>query len=438
MEDEKTEYKLLTPEGRVPESFIKCVTAFLNSDGGKVYIGIADDGTIIGVTDTDDVQNRISSMLRDSIRPEMLAFIHIGTEKTDGKNVVTVTVQPGTMKPYYLGGVGIKSEGVFIRKGSASIPATEATIKEMLMETAGRSFEKERSIVQELTFVDLKKELSDRGMESGTSQFQTLGLIGADGLYTNLALLLSDQCPFTIKIAVFEGDDSLVFHDRREIGGSLLHQLDAVLEFIDLNNKTHTEVGAKYREDRKDYPPEAIRELVLNCLVHRDYSFTGSSIINIYENHIEFVSIGSLVSGISMEAIMKGVSQTRNPMLAQLFYRLHLVESYGTGIRKVKKLYERFKSPVFSTEEGGFFVTIFNRNAVKIDLSAEKENKNDNEKERQLILEYAASHNGITRAEVESLIKCKKGKAFVILKKLCDEGLIIQQSEGKNTRYYLA
>ena len=434
-ENETTEYKLLTSEGKLPDSFLKSAAAFLNTEGGTIYVGIADDGSVQGVSDPDDVQKRISGILRDNIRPEMLNFVRISTECVDEKNIVVVTIQPGTMKPYYISGKGIKPEGVYIRKGSGSLPASESTIKEMLMEMSGRSFEKERSIEQELTFSDLEKEMKSRSLDFGDCQMKTLGLLGRDGLYTNLALLLSDQCPFTIKIAVFEGSDSLVFHDRREIGGSLLHQIDAVLEFIDLNNRTHAQVGPKYREEKKDYPPEAIRELVLNCIVHRDYSFSGSNIINIYSDHIDFISIGSIVPGISMEAIMRGVSQTRNPALAQLFYRLRLVESYGTGIKKVIKLYEGAKEPEFCTAEGGFFVKIYNRN-MRVEQGISSDTREEDSTKEQLILDFVKEHGLITRADVERILGIKKGKAYSMLKKLCERGLLLQSAEGRNTTYH--
>ena len=107
------------------------------------------------------------------------------------------------------------------------------------------------------------------------------------------------------------------------------------------------------RTDRRDYPEETIREALLNSIIHRDYLFSGSTIINMFDDHIEFISLGGLVRGISMEAIFMGVSQSRNPNLAAVFYRLGLVESYGTGIRKIMRLYQGLKhQPVFKSAEG--------------------------------------------------------------------------------------
>ena len=155
---------------------------------------------------------------------------------------------------------------------------------------------------------------------------QTLKLIGDDHLYTNLALLLSDQCEVTTKAALFQGTDKAVFRDRKEFSGSILKQLEDVYQFIDLNNKTQASFSGLIRIDKKDYPEEAIREALLNSIVHRDYSFSGSNLINIYDDRIEIVSLGGLVSGLELNSIFLGVSQPRNPNLAAIFYRMMLIE----------------------------------------------------------------------------------------------------------------
>ena len=433
-EGESVEYKLLE-DGALPKSFIKEVIAMLNTDGGVIYIGVDDNGTAVGVDNPDDVKTRITSSVRDNIRPEMLSFISVKDEVIDGNTAVKVIIQPGTLKPYYQAGKGIRPEGVSIRKGSAAVPASEATIKELLMETAGRSYEAERSIEQNLSFDVLEKELKERKIEFGEAQMKTLGLLGRDDLYTNLALLLSDQCPFEIKVAVFQGTDSIVFVDRQEFTGSVLKQLEDVALYLKRLNRVKAEVHDLRRQDELEYPLEAIREALLNCIVHRDYSFSGATIINVYDDHMEFNSLGSLVPGLSMEAVMKGVSQSRNPGLAKIFYRMELVESYGTGIKKIKQLYKESKEPVFESPKGGFFVTLYNRNIYgKGKESVKAGNAGDAE---QKIIEFARSHDGITRSDVERLLGYKQTKSFNILKALCNEGKLEQVKEGKLSRFII-
>ena len=220
----------------------------------------------------------------------------------------------------------------------------------MIIENSGRSFESCRSMNQELTFKEFTAQMEARSIAIGSAQMKTLKLIGEDGLYTNLALLLSDQCETTIKVALFQGIDKEIFRDRKEFSGSILKQLEDVYEFIDLVNRTKASFSGLNRTDKRDYPEEAVRESLLNSIVHRDYSFSGSNLVNIYENRMEFVSLGGLVSGLELKSIFLGVSQSRNPNLAAVFYRMRLIESYGTGIGKIERAYKTYQfQPEFET-----------------------------------------------------------------------------------------
>ena len=231
----------------------------------------------------------------------------------------------------------------------------------MIKETDRDSYEKLRSLNQDLTFDYTEKIFKENNLSFGSSQKKTLGLIGEDDLYTNLALLLSEQCNHTLKVAVFEGIEKNIFKDRKEFKGSLLKQVTEAFEFINLVNKTEATFEGLIRKDERDYPVEAIREALLNAVIYREYSFSGSTLVNIYEDRIEFVSLGGIVYGLSLDSIMLGVSQSRNEKLANIFYRLHLIEAYGTGIRKIFTNYERYNmKPTIRAEVGAFQVVLPN------------------------------------------------------------------------------
>lgn len=157
---------------------------------------------------------------------------------------------------------------------------------------------------------------------------QTLKITSSDGLYTNLGLLLSDQYPHTVKAAVFEGTDQSVFKDRREFSGSLMRQLDDVYDYIDFHNQTHATFQKLLRVDTRDYPEVAVREALLNSIVHRDYSFRADTLIGVYDDRIEFVSVGGPLPGFELEDLMMGVTACRNPRLANVFYRLQFIEAH--------------------------------------------------------------------------------------------------------------
>ena len=199
----------------------------------------------------------------------------------------------------------------------------------MHYQESGDCFESMRSLNQALSFEATEKEFQLRNVEFGAQQMRSLKLIDRDGLYTNLALLLSDQCTHTIKVAVFQGTDQVIFTDRREFGGSLMRQMNEVYDFIDFRNRTRATIEKLTRIDTRDYPEIAVREALLNLLVHRDYAYSASALISMYEDRIEFVSIGGLVPGIELEDVMAGISVCRNQELANDFYRLHVEQLLG-------------------------------------------------------------------------------------------------------------
>lgn len=410
----------------------KEVVAFANTCDGTIYIGIDDNGEVIGVKNSDDVMERASASIRNAIRPDLSMYVALKVEKIENKNVVVIKVQRGASRPYYIAEKGLKPSGVYIRQGNSSVPSSEEYIRQMIKETDGDSFEKLRSLNQNLTFNFANMIFEKSGVSFGEIQKKTLGILGEDDLYTNLGLLLSDQCLHTLKIAVFEGKEKGIFKDRKEFRGSLLKQITEAFEYIDLLNKTKATFDGLIRKDERDYPVEAIRETLLNAIVHREYSFGASTLINIYENRMEFISLGGVVSGLSLEAIMLGVSQSRNEKLANIFYRLRLIEAYGTGIQKIFLNYKNYdKKPIFKTEVGAFLVILPN---IHFEIKEEKEEiyLTDDYKK---ILEFLGQ--GVkSRKELQEYLKVSQTKVINMIKKLSELKLIKKEGRGKNIKYY--
>jgi ATP-dependent DNA helicase RecG len=278
-------------------------------------------------------------------------------------NIVKIEIQEGTNKPYYLKDKGLKPSGVYVRQGASSVQASYEAIRQMIKLTDGDSFENMRSLHQELTFNDAKKEFQQQQLTLEKSQMKTLGMVDSNQLFTNLALLLSDQCEHSIKVAVFSGNEKGEFKTRREFVGSLFAQLSNCYDFLDLNNNLHAHFEGLSRIEKYDYPQVAIREALLNAVIHRDYSLSGSIIVNIYDNKMEIISLGGLMPKINYEDIFVGISQPRNEKLANIFYRLKFIESYGTGITKMMNAYidEPIKPSIHVTP-GAFVTTLPNQN----------------------------------------------------------------------------
>jgi len=358
VENKTTEFKR-----EYVEDIKNTIIAFANCDGGTLYIGVDDDGTVYGVDDVDGTMLRVTNAVRDAVRPDITMFVEFRSDVMDEKPVVCVSVQRGTARPYYLHGKGIRPEGVYVRQGASTVPATDAAILHMIKDTGGDSYEAARSLNQQLTFNKAADFFQKRKVEFGRTQMRTLHLIGEDDMYTNLAFLLSEQCTHMIKLAVFEGSKKSVFKDRRELSGSLLEQLEEAFDYIDRYNRTRAEFSGLDRLDMRDYPTEAIREALLNAIVHRDYSFSGAALISIFEDRMEFVTIGGLVKGITLDDVKLGVSVLRNEYLANTFYRLRLIEAYGTGILKINECYDDYAvKPIIETTSNAFKITLPNTN----------------------------------------------------------------------------
>jgi len=431
---------------KVVDEIKKEIIAFANCDGGKLYIGVRDDGTVMGLSDPDGVSLQISNMVRDAIKPDVTMFLHYETMEVDGKEIVAVDIQRGTDRPYYLAKKGMRPEGVYVRQGYSSVPATDTAIRYMIKETDGDRFEAMRCLNQELTFESVRKEFELRKVEFGPQQMRTLKLMDSDDLYSNLGLLLSDQCVHTIKVAVFQGTDQAVFKDRREFTGSLMRQMNEVYDFIDFRNQTRATIEKLLRTDVRDYPEIAVREALLNLIVHRDYSFSASALISIYTDRIEFVSIGGLVPGIDLEDIMVGISVCRNQDLANVFYRLHLIEAYGTGMGKIMNAYRDMEEkPRIETTRNAFKIVLPNINAKHeaekaavfereaAYFAGQTEEKLSDEEEK--ILEYALSHGTITRNDVIRLLEVSTSTASRVIKRMVKRNLLKRNGKARNTRY---
>ena len=422
----------------VTEEIKKEVVAFANGEGGRLYIGVQDDGSVIGLADPDGAALQISNMVRDAVRPDLTMFLHYETLQEDGKKIVAVDIQRGTERPYYIAKKGLRPEGVYVRQGYSSVPATNTAIRRMIKETDGNHFEEMRSLEQDLTFKTAEKEFSERNIPFGPSQMKTLGLVTQDGLYTNLGLLLSDQCVHTIKAAVFEGTAQNEFKDRKEFSGSLFKQMEEVYDYIDFRNQIHSTFQKLRRIDQRDYPEAAVREALLNLLVHREYAFRASSLISIFADRIEFTSIGGLVNGITLKDVMMGVSVCRNEKLANVFYRMELIEAYGTGIRKIMEAYAGTgRKPLIEISDNAFKITLPNLN-ISRDQEGESVLSEENDSEESKVEKLAQKKKTFTRKEAEQCLGLSQTSCGRLLKRMMDRGQIIREGKGKNTRYRLA
>lgn len=427
------ESETLELKAMVTADLCKEVIAFANTSGGTIYIGIADDGRVLGVEEAGKDMLKISNMLRDGVKPDITMFVGYEEREIDDKTVLVLSVQKGTDSPYYLAAKGLKPSGVYVRNATSSEPASDAAIRKMIRDTDGDSFEDRRSMEQNLTFKSAETEFEKRKVDFSAGKMLSLGLISHEGVYSNLALLLSDQCPHTMKLARFSGPNRVEFQDRRELTGSLLKQMEEAYLYLDMKNENKATFEGLYRSDKRDYPEEALREALLNSIVHRDYSYSASTLISLYDDRIEFISVGGIAAGIELDDILLGLSICRNPKLAAIFYRLELIEAYGTGLPKIMRAYEGTGlRPKIEVASNAFKITLPNMN--KSILACENSSLEYGTEEEKL-LKYIKTRGAVVRSDVETLLETSPSTATRLLNRLLEKGLIIKRGRGKNTKY---
>ena len=416
------------------EEIYKEVIAFANTDGGIVYVGIDNDGNAVGLTDVDKEYTRITNGIRDAIMPDVTMFVKFTVEEN---KVVRVIISEGTNKPYYLKSKGLKPSGVYVRQGTSSVPASPEKIRRMIKDSDGDSFEEMRAMNQSLTFESAKATFRRYDVEFSKEKYSALGMV-QNRLFTNLAFILSDQCEHTTKVAVFGDDANTSFKDNKEFGGSIFKQLEDTFDYLALCNKTTATFKGLERIEKTDYPEETIREALLNALVHRDYSFSGSVIINVNDKEIEFISIGGLLSGLSPDDIKVGISQPRNKKLAEIFHRLHLIESYGTGIRKIYNLYKNCAvEPRIEVTQNTFKIILPNMNNVDANNSKSVSNTVLTP-QMTMVLNQIGKNGQITEEEIMELLGIKHTRAYIITKQMRDMGVITVIGKGINKKYVVS
>jgi len=402
-ETENIEFK-----AQFTEEIYKEVIAFANTDGGIVYVGIDNEGNAVGLSDVDNEYTRITNGIRDAIMPDVTMCVKFTIQEN---RVVRIMVNEGTT------------------------PASPEQIRQMIKESDGDVFEEARALEQELTFDEASKAFSRYGVEFSEEKYRVLGITQKNcGTFTNLALLLSDQCPYTTKVAVFNDETCTVFRDSKEFGGSVLKQFEDTISYLKLCNKTSSEIRGVVRTDRQDYPEEAIREALLNALIHRNYSFSGSIIINVNDKRMEFISLGGLLPGLTMDDIRIGISQPRNKNLAEVFHRLRLIESYGTGIRRIYKLYEKCEvPPALEATSNAFKITLPNMNEATPPAPDESAITYQMRK----VVNYIAENGRARDAELEKLLGVKHTRVYNLTHEMKDLGLLIIEGRGKDKTYLL-
>lgn len=432
-ESEHIEYK-----SQMTDDIYKEVIAFANTDGGIIYIGIDDMGNPTGIDNVDETYTRLTNGIRDAIVPDVTMFVRYVLLEN---KVIQIQIGEGSYKPYYLKSKGMKPTGVYVRQGASCAQASPEQIRKMIKDSDGDVFEEMRAVTQELSFDEADRTFKRYNVDFSEEKYIALGLRNIhDDQYTNLAMILSDQCQHTTKIAVFGDEANITFKDAKEFGGSIFRQLDDSYSYLTLCNRTAAAFKGLERIELPDYPEEALREALLNALVHRDYSYSGSIIINVNDSCIEFISIGGLLPGLSADDIRSGISQPRNRKLAEVFHRLKLIESYGTGIRKIYALYKDCAAqPRIEVTPNTFKLILPNMNAAAKSTDAAPAETEPSPTmitpQMKTVIDYLAEYGEMTDEELQELLNIKKTRAYLLARQMHENGLIDVIGRGAAKKY---
>ncbi len=320
------------------------IIGFLNSkDGGNIYIGVSDNGKIIGLNGNIDLlQRKIKDRIISNIEPSVLGLFDIEVLETDNKKYLNIIVARGLEKPYHLKGMGMTPDSCFIRIGSSNERMDEHLINKLFRERTKNSLKNIVSPNQDLTFRDLKIYYTEKGFDVGENFEKQLDFYTLDGKYNYVAYLLADENRVSIKVAKYAGTDVDELIENYEFGYcSLVKATHRVLEKFITENKIFAKITYPERKEQPMYDYKAVREVIINAIVHNDWSNEYPPKFEFFSDRLEVSSFGGIQNEFTEEEFLQGYSAPKNPELMRVFKDLELVEHLGTGIRRILKRYDK-------------------------------------------------------------------------------------------------
>lgn len=407
----------------------KEVVAFLNNrEGGILYIGIDDNGKPIELPNIDSIQLKIADRIKNNILPSTLGLFDIVTEKINNISIIKILISSGIEKPYYIKKLGMSPNGCFTRMGSSSQPMPTTMIDDLYSKRIHNTLRNITSPRQDLSFAQLKIYYQENGLELNEKFANSLELLTPDGKYNYVAYLLADENGMSIKVAKYAGSDKVDLIENEEYGYcSLIKATHQVLEKLRIENITRTKVTNTKRLEKNLIDPIAMREAVINTIVHSDFTREFSPVFEIFNDKMVFTSYGGLIAGQSEDDFFSCSSMPRNRELMRVFKDVGLVEQLGSGMSRILKAYD--KSIFYISEH--FIKVAFPLSLPKSNLiiangdNSGNEIGNDNSEISNLlkILEENAS---ITANQLAKKMNISPRKVSRLIHKLKEDGKIVR------------
>ena len=405
----------------------KEIVAFLNNkEGGILYIGLDDDGHPIGEFDLDATQLKIADRIKNNILPSTLGLFDIVTEVIEGVSVIKILVSSGLEKPYYIKSQGMSPSGCFTRIGTSSQPMTTAMIDALYARRIHTTLRNIPSPRQDLSFAQLRIYYQERGLELNQKFANSLELLTPNGEYNYIAYLLADENGVSIKVAKYSGIDKVDLIENEEYGYcSLVKAANNVLDKMKIENVTHAKVTSKTRIEKNLVDSVALREAIINAIVHNDFTREIPPVFEIFKDRIVMTSYGGLIPGQSQEDFFSCSSMPRNRELMRVFKDVGLVEQLGSGMSRILKVYPK---DIFDISEH-FIKVVFPfaeiENVSNIAIGDENGNDNGDENNDAIkTLNILRQKPDITAKALSELMGISSRKVSRIIKNLKESGKI--------------
>lgn len=413
------ESRELELKSTITNTFLKTVSAFSNYNTGKIIFGVDDNGKIVGLENIEELCLDLENKINDNINPKPdFKFI-----KDKKKNIITLIVEEGMNKPYLYKGKAYK------RNDTSTVEVDKIELNRLTLSGLNQYYEELKAKNQNLEFNILKKELEEKLFLNNFSKdiLKTLNLYDEKNGYNNAAELLADKNTFSgVDIAKFGKNIDEILDRNLLLNISIILQYKKTLEVFNRYYKYEQIIGSE-RIEKELIPERAFREVIANALIHRTWDVNSNIRISMYEDKLEVSSPGGLPSGISEKEYLNGqISQLRNPILANIFFRLKYIEMFGTEIRRINESYKDYLvKPAFEIFE----------NSIKITLPITKTKLFLTTDER-IIMDILEKGNILSSGEILEKIEFKKDKLNRLLKKLIQKNYIDVIGNGRGTRYF--
>ena len=426
LEDKRTEFKI-----KLTENIEKEVIAFLNTDGGNIFIGVDDKGNVVGnLSNIDLLQRTIKDRIKDNIMPSTLGLFDVVVNEKNDKKYIQIIVAKGNERPYYLRGMGMSPDSCFIRIGSSVESMNGETILNLFSKRTRNSLRNIKSPKQDLEFKTLKIYYQENGYEINDNFLKKLDLYDENGKFNYIAYLLADNNNISVQFAKYDGDDVYNLIENEDFGFcSLIKITNNILNKIMLENKTYTKIETPTRKEVKMYDYNAVKELVTNALVHNDWCNGYSPKFEMFDNKLVISSNGGIQEGVTQEEFLEGFSNPRIPELMRVFRDLNFVEQLGTGIQRVLKTYDK---EIFEFFPNHIRVTVpFSENTLRDGL-LKKDMYQELNRLQNSIISLIMDKPNITHEELAILLDVNKRTITRNFKVLLDKKYVERVGTNRN------